>query len=588
MFVERAHQRNPSFVLEQHNARPVAEICQRLEGIPLAIELASARVGLSVEELSERLGDSLTLLTGGHRTATSRHRTLRGTLDWSHELLSEGEKRLFRRLSVFTGGWALGAAETVGAGDSIESEDVLDLLSGLVNKSLVVAEPTGEGGVRYRMLEPIRQYAWEKLEGSEEDEVVRRVHALWFLAFAEEAEPELRRDHQGVWLERLETEHDNMRVALEWFLEQEETEPALRLCGALGDFWHMRGYLSEGWRWLEAALEEGEGPATVRLKALVRAARIAWELGDYEETTVLGEECLALSRELGDTATRAEVLYILGITALVRIELERASDYFKEAAALQRELGDTVGLAHTVQGLGIVEIGRRDFVRAQELHEQSLALAREAGDDLGIMFALALGALAALDQDEPGQVKTLCAEGLEVSRLAGLAHGIIFHLQISAVSAGAQGQPVRLARLWGAAEALSESIGVTLYPIERRDYGPYVDAARTQLDEATWGAALAEGRAMSAEEAVEYALSAQEPTPPISPTPKRPSAAEMPAALTRREREVASLVAQGLTNHQIASELVLSEHTVHHHVTNILKKLNLRSREQVVSHLGDS
>jgi predicted ATPase/DNA-binding SARP family transcriptional activator/DNA-binding CsgD family transcriptional regulator len=589
LFADRASGRHPGFKLTPENAQAVGQVCAGLEGIPLAIELAAARVGmLSAKQISDRLGHSLKLLTVGDRTADHRHQTLRAALDWSYELLSEPEQALFRRLPVFAGGFILEAAESVGAGGGIEEEDVLDLLGGLVDKSLVVAEESWERGARYRLLEPIRQYAREKLERTKEAEVVRRGHAVWFLAFAEEAEPELRREHQGVWLERLETENDNLRAAIECFLEQKETEPALRLCGALGDFWHMRGYLSEGWRWLEAALEEGEGPAPARLKALVRAARIAWELGDYEETTVLGEECLALSRELGDTATRSEVLYILGLTALVRIELERASVYFKEAAMLQWELGNTVGLALTVQGLGIVEIGRHDYVRAQELHEQCLALAREAGDDLGIMFALGLGALAALHQDEHRQVKTLCAEGLEVSRLAGLTHGIIFHLQISAVSAGAYGQPIRLARLWGAAEALSESIGVTLYPIERRDYSPYVDAARTQLDEATWGAALAEGRAMSAEEAVEYALSDQEPTPPISPTPKRPSAVEMPAPLTRREREVASLVAQGLTNHQIASELVLSKHTVHHHVTNILKKLNLRSREQVVSRLGDS
>ena len=328
----------------------------------------------------------------------------------------------------------------------------------------------------------------------------------------------------------------------------------------------------------------------VRAKALVRATRIAWEQGDYERTTVLGEESLALSWELGDTALRAETLYILGLTALVRIELERASAVFKEAAELQRELGDTVGLSHTVQGLGIVEIGRRDFVRAQELHEESLALARKAGDDFGMMFALALGALAALGQGEHAQGRVLWAEDLDVSRRAGLTHGLIFHLQISAVSSGAEGQHVRLARLWGAAEALSETIGVTLYPIERRFHDPYIDAARSQLDEATWEGALAEGRAMSAEDAVEYALSAQDAVPPPSPTPSTPKGrvARWPStSLTRREREVANLVAQGLTNRQIASELVLSEHTVHRHVAGILKKLDLHSREQVASRLAE-
>jgi DNA-binding CsgD family transcriptional regulator len=328
----------------------------------------------------------------------------------------------------------------------------------------------------------------------------------------------------------------------------------------------------------------------VRLKALVRAARIAWELGDYEATMVLGEECLALSRELGETASKAEALYILGLTALVRIELERASTVFKEAAALQRELGDKAGLAHTVQGLGIVEIGRRDFRRAQELHKESLGLAREAGDVFGIMFALALGALAALGQGEQEQVSTLCAEGLKVSSQAGMIHGIVFHVQISAVSAGAQGKPVRLARLWGAAEALGETIGVSLYPIERDFYGPYIDAARAELDEATWEAAFAEGQAMTAGEAVDYALSPQETAPPTAPPPptsKRQADHRPITVLTRREREVASLLIQGLTNRQIASELVLSEHTVHRHVAGILKKLDLHSREQITSRLAE-
>jgi predicted ATPase/DNA-binding SARP family transcriptional activator/DNA-binding CsgD family transcriptional regulator len=585
LFADRVANRHPGFELRAENARAVAQVCARLEGIPLAIELAAARVGvLSTEQISERLGHSPKLLTQGDRTADHRHRTLRAAMDWSYELLSEIEQVLFRRLSVFAGHFTLEAAESVGAGGGIEEEDILELLSMLVDKSLVVAEESWERGARYKLLEPVRQYARELLEGTEEAEAVWRRHALWFLALAEEAELGLRSEHQEVWLERLETEHDNLRAALQWFLKGGKAEPALRLSGALGEFWHMRGYLSEGRRWLEAALEEEEGLATLRIKALVRAARIAWELGDYETTTVLGEECLALSRELGDTASKAEALYVLGLTALVKIELERASAAFKEAAALQRELGDTVGLARTVQGLGIVEIGRRDFVRAQELHEESLALAREAGDDFGIMFALALGALAALGQGKHAQGQALWAEGLDVSRMAGMAHGVVFHLQISAVSAGAQGQPIRLARLWGAAETLSVAIGVTLYPIERRFHGPYIAAARNQLDEETWEAALAEGRAMSAEEAVEYALLAQEPTPPISsisPTPKRVSAAEMPVPLTRREREVANLLERRFTSRHIASELHISEHTVDKHVANILRKLNLHSREQV-------
>ena len=210
----------------------MARICERLDGIPLAIELAAARVGLSVEQIAERLDDSLRLLSAGSRTASPRQRTLRGTLDWSYALLSEPERRLFCRLSVFAGGWTLEAAEAVGAGGQTEQSDVLDLLSRLVEKSLVVAEATGGGGVRYRMLEPIRQYAREKLQEGGEGEEVRRRHASFFLALAEEAEPRLRGPEDMEWLERLEVEHDNLRAALSWALERGEAELGLRSGGS--------------------------------------------------------------------------------------------------------------------------------------------------------------------------------------------------------------------------------------------------------------------------------------------------------------------------------------------------------------------
>src|SRR5215208_2271157 len=229
LFVERARHRNPAFSLTPENAHAVARICERLEGIPLAIELAAARVGLSVEQIAQRLDDSLRLLTGGSRTASPRQRTLRGTLDWSHALLSEPERRLFCWLSVFAGGWTLQAAEVVGAAGENEQGEILDSLARLVDKSLVVAETTGMGPVRYRMLEPIRQYAQEKLEERGDAEEVRRRHARFFLALAEEAEPRLRGPEDMEWLERLENEHDNLRTALSWALEGGEAEVGLRL-----------------------------------------------------------------------------------------------------------------------------------------------------------------------------------------------------------------------------------------------------------------------------------------------------------------------------------------------------------------------
>jgi predicted ATPase len=218
LFAERAHYRNPAFAVTPQNAQAVAQICERLDGIPLAIELAAARVGLSVEQIVTRLDDSLKLLSTGSRTASARQRTLRGALDWSYDLLSDPERVLFGRLSVFAGGWTLEAAEAVGSGEGVKEDVVLDLLLGLVDKSLVVAEATGEGGVRHRMLEPVRQYAREKLEEGGEAEEVRRRHATFFLTLAEEAEPGLRGPEDREWLECLETEHDNMRAALSWTL----------------------------------------------------------------------------------------------------------------------------------------------------------------------------------------------------------------------------------------------------------------------------------------------------------------------------------------------------------------------------------
>ncbi|MDQ4042275.1 MAG: NB-ARC domain-containing protein, partial [Actinomycetota bacterium] len=264
LFMERASYRNPSFVLTPRNAKAVAQICRRLDGIPLTIELAAARVGvLSAEQIALRLDHSLRLLTTGGRTAVPRHRTLRATLDWSHELLAGPERKLFGRLSVFAGGWTLEAAEAVGVGEGIEEEDVLDLLSRLLDKSLVVTEtPLEEGALRYRMLEPVRQYGLERLEASGEAERVRERHAQQYLALAEQAEPELMEADQASWLKRLGIEHANLRAALSWTLGPEDAEPkeraelGLRLAATLGQFWNAHSP-SEGREWLERGLARG-------------------------------------------------------------------------------------------------------------------------------------------------------------------------------------------------------------------------------------------------------------------------------------------------------------------------------------------
>jgi predicted ATPase/DNA-binding SARP family transcriptional activator/DNA-binding CsgD family transcriptional regulator len=613
LFADRARRAHPGFRLTPENARAVAEVCIGLEGIPLAIELAAARIGmLSAGQISERLGRSLDLLTRGARTADRRHRTLRATLDWGHGLLGGPEQVLFGRLSVFAGGFTLEAAESVGGGGRVEEKHVVELLTTLVEKSLVVAEESWELGARYRLLEPVRQYASEKLgEGGEEDDLRRR-HALFFLALAEEAEPGLRGPRQVEWLDRLEQEHDNLRAALAWSLEE---DLGARLAGALSLFWYTRGYLSEGRSYLEAVVRGHAVPDTARARALdglgwiaepqgdYERARLAYEeslglyrragdrrgvanalgdlgslaldRGDYERATSLLEESLALYRELGESEGIIGILDSLGVLASAGGEPERSAVYFREALVLSRGTGNVRRTAVSLGNFGITTLVHGDPDQATVLLEESLGLFREIGDGQNIAIGLMHTALAALAGGDHGRVLVLVEEGLGLLRKAGDRQHFADCLEIMAGSAGAGGMPRKAARLWGAAGALREEIGLPLQPENRKVLDPYLAAARSGLGEAAWQTALAEGRAMPPERAIEYSLSAEEP----ASQPRRQAGDS--GVLSAREEQVAALVSQGLTNRQIASELSISEHTVATHITRILKRLGLNSRSRL-------
>ena len=629
LFLERARHRNSAFSLTPENAHAVARICGGLDGIPLAIELAAARVGLSVEQIAARLDDSLRLLTAGSRTASPRQRTLRGTLDWSHALLSEPEGRLFCRLSAFAGGWTLEAAEIVGAEGDTEQGEVFDLLSRLVDKSLVVAETTRIGGVRYRMLEPIRQYAREKLEEEREAEEVRNRHASFFLALAEDAEPRLRGPQDMEWLERLEAEHDNMRAALSWALEQREAnELGLRLAGALWPFWEARGYYGEGYRWLEQMLARGsQASAAARTKALEGKGWLIFDSDETDEAATAAREGLKLTDEAGlGGAVRAKFLDILGWKASMQGDHERAKELLEECLQLRRDANDEVGVADALLGLANALASPDDRKRAKELHEEGIvlcrklgyvptlarhlfslgytllvegdyergaalnqeaaALYRERGYKGSLEFVLDNLGWAALLQDDPERAKSYYRESLMLCKELGTRIVASESLEGLGCICVAEGATKRASRLFGAAQVLREGVGVEHMPEEDAWREPYLAASRARLDEGTWRAAWAQGRAMSMEQAIEYALSEEKPLTPSSPESEQSSSDE-PPSLTRREKEVAVLVGRGMTNRQIASQLVLSEHTVHHHVTNILKKLNLSSRQQIASRLSD-
>jgi len=627
LFAERARLKLPAFELTLEDAPAVAEVCRKLEGIPLAIELATARMGtLSVRQISERLQDPLSLLSVGGRTAVSRQQTLRGTLDWSYELLGESERALFGRFSVFAGGWTLEAAEVVGTSEGTEEGDVLDTFSGLVDKSLVVAEARLKSRVRYRLLEPVRQYAREKLEEGGEAEEVRRRHASFFLTLAEEAEPRLRGPEDMEWLERLEIEHDNMRAALAWTLEREEAELAARLAGALMLFWEWHGHLSEGRRWLEEVLEKKwRVPAAVRAKALFAVCQMAhlqfdtdrakaaalegielsaeaqmdgslaaafrWKLGyaarlrgDYERAQELVEESLAFSREADDKIGIADVLIELGAISAFLGDHERAREQWEEGVVLCRELGYGLQLANLLGNLGLMYLLEGDYERGAALNEEAAALSRERGYKGGIAFSLDMQGWVALLQGDHERAGISYRESLTLCKELGDKQIAVGSLDGLACISAAEEASERAAKLFGAAEVLGEAVG-PLTPEEDALRAPYLVMARSQLDEASWRAAWVEGRAMSMNQAIDYALSEEEPIPPISPATKRPSADEE-RHLTRREREVAALVARGFTSRQIASQLVFSERTVDNHVAHILRKLSLHSREQIAARMA--
>jgi non-specific serine/threonine protein kinase len=590
LFVERAKLRSPHFELTEENAGAVARICRQLEGMPLAVELAAARVKpLSLEQIAQRLGDSLNLLRSDSRTAPQRHRTLRATLEWSYNLLSEEEQVLLRRLSVFAGGWTLEAAEeTVGTSENTWEGDVLELLSMLVDKSLVVAEVRAGDVVRYRLLEPVRQYASERLEESGEVDTFRRQHAEFFLELAEEAAPQLTGAHQQEWTNRLEADLDNMRAALSRSLEN-EPETALRLAGALARFWEMRARFLEGSEWLEAALRQSgraemATDVATRAKLSSEAGTFAFHRADFDRAIALHGEALELYRQIEDDSGVAFALVCLGAQHMEKGDHERAAPFLEEALELSRRIDDKRTTAGTLHNLADVERQRGNYERAKALGMESVALAREIEDTwLTAMCVGWVGMLAVWSDKEHDQAEGYLKEALALNReLGNWAYGA-YCLEGFAGLAGAREQGMRAARLWGAAEALRTNIGAPLPPEPRSYYERSMSAARALPGEGAWEAAFAQGMAMSAEEAAEYALSEEVAPAPESPPVGRETDEPLTDPLTAREREVAAMVAQGLSNRQIAQELYLSERTIENHVSKILRKLNLAARTEIAA-----
>jgi DNA-binding CsgD family transcriptional regulator/tetratricopeptide (TPR) repeat protein len=619
--------------------RVIAEICVRLDGLPLAIELASARVRLLPPQalLARLSAHQLVILTGGARTLPERQQTLRNTLQWSYNLLSVEEQRLFRRLSVFDEGWTLEAVEAV---CTVETEhrtlsmpSALDGVASLLDKSLLqrVEQESGEEQEpRFRMLVTVGEYGRVCLRESGEAEIIQRNHAAYFLALAERAEPLLKGAQQPTWLLRLEQERENLRAALTWFMERDEAEQALRLSGALWYFWYLQGDWSEGRRWLEAVLglPSPQGATGERAKALYSAGELAYWQVDYSAARRLLEESIALYRALGDDRGLASPLGRLGVLLQLQGDLAAGGPLADESITLCRIHGNNWALCTLLSNLGWTAILKGDYTKTGAILQECLTLARELGDQSLIAEALIVNGFLTFLQDESTQASILLQEGLRLARESGhkayIANALellgfialslrdysqatalftegfslgkelgdklilVWNLTGLALLAAAADEPHRAAHLFGVVEVLVEPHNRLLPPSGRAIYERTVATVRTQLGEEVFAKAMAEGRLMTPEQA----LAAKEPAPiqsaaPSAPPHMREAAKQALGGLTEREREVARLVAEGKANREIAEVLVVNYRTVEKHIENILSKLGFTSRAQIAVWAAD-
>jgi predicted ATPase/class 3 adenylate cyclase len=534
LFRERARDIKADFELTSENAAIVAEICHRLDGLPLAIELAAARIRLfPPQTLLARLDSRLSLLTGGLRDLPAHQQTLRGTIAWSHDLLTPHEKALFRRLSVFVGGFTFDAAEAVVQlpgndtsapdDDGLSTLDVLNGLDSLVSKSLLhqLELAVSFDEPRFRMLETIREFGREQLESHgdrdarRETEALRLQHALFYLTLAEAAESALIGPDQGEWLERLGFEHANLRAAIEWSLAMNDAETGLRLTGALWPFWHVRGYFAEGRRWLERVLALG-GNARWRAKALSGAGTMAWSQGDFAQAVDFHSEALALYEELGHKPGIAFALNSLGVQTEAQGESDRAVELYRQSLDLYRELGDELGIADALNNLGAAAWDQEDLDRAEDFYAESLDLRRKFGDHQRVADTLYnLGDIAYYRHDYR-HATDLYQESLILRRSLRARWGVALCLAALAAVASVEGHLERAARLCGAAEGLFEETGISLDPSDRSRFEEVAELLRAKMGESAYASIWTEGQRMPEHEAIEYGLAAGDVVPEMA------------------------------------------------------------------------
>ena len=622
LFVSRAQAVRPDFKLDEANAGVVGEICALLDGLPLAIELAAALMRLfAPQALLARLKSSpglaarsptMQLLAGGPRDLPVRQQTLRGAIEWSYNLLEPVEQRLFRWLAFFAGGCDLEAAEAV-CGDEAAPRPLLDSLLALVDKNLLRAEQVN-GEPRFGMLRTIQEYALEHLQRSGESSEVYRRHALHYLEMVERAGPELKGPAHAQWLERFDREQDNLRAALARSLDHGQVEIAYRIVGELWRYWVVRGYSKEADRWFSRILAtHEEAPISLRAKALNGAGAVAWTLGDLERSRKYHTQCLALRMQIEDEPGIAASYHNLAITAHDQSDIEAAEMYFRQSIAQYHNLGDRWGVADGLLQLGNILRKRGTYDEARSHLERGRAILSELGDrqgmggacyllgeladdqgdrerarqhfieskeisaELGYAWGIALAehelGRIALDENDLRQAEPLLKASLRRKHELGEKLGIAHSLEMLACLAAAHREAQRAAKLWGAAEALRLMIGAPLSKEARASYEQRIGLDRTPAKQKAFLSAREAGTQIGLDEAVRYALESSEIV--AKSAAARPT---YPAGLTAREVEVLALVAQGLTDAEVAERLVLSPRTVNAHLTSVYNKLGVNSR----------
>lgn len=618
LFVHRAQRVNPLFNLTAANKAAVENVCVRLDGLPLAIELAAARSRvLPPQTLLTRLEHRLDLLATTAADQPVRQRTLRAALDWSYELLPAAEQAIFRRLGVFVGGFLLSAVAEVCDPDAALGTDVLSAVEMLVDKSLLRQEPmmSAQAEPRFGMLETMREYALERLHESSEAQLTRRRHARYYLGGADVPVAEMKLPQQKLWLQSLEAEHDNLRAALAWCEQAREPELGLSAASLLAWFWIVRGHVTEGRSRLAGLLRiANRVPNELRADALRVSAQLALHQSDYAAARGKFQESLVIRRELGEPAGLLGSLSGLGAVAMQQGDLESAEGYFRKTLEIQTDLEDRVGIAESLNNLANIAHERGDLAAARELYERSLsvqhlsvryrpdvvlhnlgvvaeeqgelaearrhfedsvAMRRALGDTAGLALSLAkLGEVLARIGDA-STAHRLLSESLTLQRELGDRAGMAFVLERVGLAASLRGLPAEALRMAAAAEMLREAIGAPLGPSARTGHDGWLSTTRAALSSAAATAAWEAGRALSLEQAFAEAMQLQ---PPPAVREQDPI-----AQLSAREREVAALVAEGLTNRDIAERLVVSERTAENHVQHVLNRLGLRSRTQVAA-----